>query len=578
MLYIRVKIVGMKCASCEMLIEQELKKIPGVEKVYVNSGSGEAKMYYKEKQPRLYAVQDALKSHGYEVKPWDDNTNTGTNIDKNTKKDYFEIGAIFLVIMGVYLVLKQFDIVPSLGISENMTFEFVFLIGLVAAFSTCMAVTGGLLVGMAAKYNEANPHLTGLQRFRPHLYFNIGRIIAYTVLGGLVGALGSVFSLSPKLNGLLIIFVSLIMISMGLQLLKLFPKLRGFQPKMPKFIANEVLKMANEKKSLPFFFGASTFFFPCGFTQALQLYVLSKGDFTTGVITMLAFSLGTLPGLLSVSAISSFAKGSFKRYFLKFAGVLVIIFGLSNVNNGFNLSGVTFASIFQLNNTSRSITAQDVNVRIENGVQIAEMTVTAYDYYPNRFTVYKDIPVEWRIDGTEARGCGQVVTMPTLGITEYLPRDSVKVIRFTPTEEGEIPFNCTMGMMTDNSAFTVVSNTSGITGSSPSEIETGESQEGLACDPAYQQCVSQKLSMEVTREKGFYPSAFTVKKGMPVELEIDSKVSLGGCMSTMIIPEYNIAHRLKTGKTTLSFTPTKAETLTATCSMGVPLVEINVAE
>ena len=72
-----------------------------------------------------------------------------------------------------------------------------------------------------------------------------------------------------------------------------------------------------------FLLGGLTFFLPCGFTQALQLYVLAKGDVLTGALTMLAFALGTLPALLSLSALSSFAKGAFQRHFLKVAGAAV---------------------------------------------------------------------------------------------------------------------------------------------------------------------------------------------------------------------------------------------------------------
>mgnify|MGYP001592439480 FL=1 len=34
---LKLKIDGMTCSSCEVLIENEFKKIPGVEKVYVHA-------------------------------------------------------------------------------------------------------------------------------------------------------------------------------------------------------------------------------------------------------------------------------------------------------------------------------------------------------------------------------------------------------------------------------------------------------------------------------------------------------------------------------------------------------------
>lgn len=82
--------------------------------------------------------------------------------------------------------------------------------------------------------------------------------------------------------------------------------------------------------------------------------------------------------------------------------------------------------------------------------------------------------------------------------------------------------------------------------------------------------------MEVTKEKGFYPSSFTVKKGVPVELIVDTQVKLGGCMGTMVIPDYDVAEKLPIGKTTLAFTPTETGSVLVTCSMGNPLAEISV--
>jgi len=216
-----------------------------------------------------------------------------------------------------------------------MSYGLVFAIGLVASVSSCIAVTGGLLVAVAAKYNAANTHLSNVQRLKPHVYFNVGRIVSYTLLGGAVGALGSALTLTPMVNGILTLLASAVMIVLGLQMLKVFPSLGWLLPRLPKAFAHRIHDFtARETKDAAFLLGASTFFLPCGFTQALQLYVLAKGSFVTGALTMLAFSLGTLPALLSLSALSSFAKGAFQRRFLKLAGAAVIILGFLNIQYG----------------------------------------------------------------------------------------------------------------------------------------------------------------------------------------------------------------------------------------------------
>ena len=160
---------------------------------------------------------------------------SGSSLDSNSPRDYAEIGAAFLIIIGLMLGLGHFGLLPTqFGVSDTMSYGLVFVIGLVASVSSCIAVTGGLLVAVAAKYNEATAGLTPMQRMKPHIYFNAGRILSYTLLGGAVGALGSALTLSPGVNGVLTIVASAVMILLGLQMLKLLPSLTRFLPTMPK--------------------------------------------------------------------------------------------------------------------------------------------------------------------------------------------------------------------------------------------------------------------------------------------------------------------------------------------------------
>ncbi|HVG51507.1 MAG TPA: sulfite exporter TauE/SafE family protein [Xanthobacteraceae bacterium] len=375
----------------------------------------------------------------------------------NSPRDYAEIGAAFLIVVGILYALAQFDWLPKqLGVSDSMSYGIVFVIGLVASVSSCVAVTGGLLVAVAAKYNEAAASLTPAQRMKPHFFFNAGRIVSYTLLGGAIGALGSALTLSPQINGVLTIGASAVMILLGLQMLHLFPSLTRFLPTMPKRIGHAIHDLAErDANGGAFFLGAATFFLPCGFTQALQLYVLAKGSFIIGALTMLAFSLGTLPALLSLSAMSSLANGGFQRHFLKFAGAAVIVLGIANIQFGLVL-------------TDRDMRAETVPATPTRAdpasageKQIAAMRIDGLSYLPHQFTVKQGVPVEWRIDARDADGCGRVLIAPRLGIRRLLSDQNTTTIAFTPTEPGEYGFNCGMGMMTPGSKFIVVPYTRG---------------------------------------------------------------------------------------------------------------------
>lgn len=573
-----LKIHGMHCASCEIIIERKLKKVAGIEKIDINHANGKARLLCSQ-EPDIRALNELVKSDGYHISLWNERNNniSSFNSHQNTIIDYFQIAAIFFLIVSIYYFLKQINFLPNFGISGHMSYSLIFLIGLFAAVSSCIAVVGGLLLALAGKYNESHPNLTGIQKFKPHIYFNAGRIIGYTVFGAAVGALGSALTLSPRANGYLMVFVSLVMILLGFQLLHLFPSLRRFSPKMPKFITRKINDLSTkESKGIPFILGSLTFFLPCGFTQALQLYVLASGDWKIGALTMLTFSLGTLPALISLSAVTSFAKGLFQKYFLRFAGALIVLLAIFNINNGLTLAGYNLDSLLVLKANNSVAQTNQSAVQIVNGKQIVKMTINGYIYTPNKFTVVQGVPVEWQIDGGNAAGCGRVIVMPSLGISKYLQSEGITTITFTPTQTGIITFNCPMGMMSRGSEFIVIPNTSGIVGT---KIDTSVKTPPPICDPNKASCPeTQKLYVEVSQEKGVIPRILTAKKGVPIELTIDDKIALGGCMSVWVIPKYNITIPMNGTVSKNTFTPTETGTIYVTCSMGSKMIQIDIKD
>lgn len=435
---IKLKIDGMHCRSCEVLLEQNLLKIPGVESARVNHSTGMA-VIHSSRDVNLSDLQGAVKDTHYtlELAP-DDSADDVFVFDRN----HVEAFIVLVVVVGLYFLLKQFDILPSnIGLTENVSYGLALVMGVLASLSTCLAITGGLLVGISARYSENHSGMKGYERFKPHFYFNAGRIVSYTILGGLVGVIGSSISLSPFMNGLLTIIVSLVMLLLGLQLLNIFPSLQRFNFRMPKYFARKIHEHHTEGKAGPFILGALTFFLPCGFTQALQLYTLTTGSFIVGALTMFSFSLGTLPTLMTLGVMSSYTKGKWKHYFLKIAGGVVLLFGVLSLSGGLTLTGIDFrgGDVPYVGNVS------DVNgVNVE--VQKIDLKVIGLDYSPSTIVLKKGVPVELSVDGSKAQGCAQVFSIPNLGITKRLSREKVTVISFTPKKVGNIYFTCTMGM------------------------------------------------------------------------------------------------------------------------------------
>jgi hypothetical protein len=225
---------------------------------------------------------------------------------------------------------------------------------------------------------------------------------------------------------------------------------------MPKYIAHKVYDASGKPSHMAFFLvGAGTFFLPCGFTQALQLYVLGRGNVAVGALTMLIFSLGTFPALLSFSAISSVFTGGFQRYMVKVSGVLVLLIGLLNLNSGLAIVGIALpgSATSPVQNTHM---AKSQRVPIVNGKQHISMKVVGFTYTPSVFTVVAGVPVEWHVDGRQAEGCADVLTVPDLGVNVVLPIQESKTIVFVPSKSGTLSFRCPMAMTTAGARFIVL--------------------------------------------------------------------------------------------------------------------------
>lgn len=437
--WITLQIGGMTCASCELLLERKIKKITGVEKIHVNHRNGTARVRIDpSNKPSLSEIQNAIEEAGYSL------GETPTILEPDQK--WFEIGSFLLIIFGLYKIFQGLDLVSltSTG-SETVTFAGILLIGLVAGTSSCLAVTGGLLLSMAAKYNEVHGGATRWQKFKPLLMFNLGRLTSYFVLGGLVGILGQSITLSTRMTGYMNIVVALVMFYLALTLLKVLPK-GSFPIRPPKWLSHKIANLSeHEHPAAPFALGALTFFLPCGFTQSLQLVALASGSFITGALTMFTFALGTLPALLGISAVSASAKGRTSRLFLRFSGTLVLVLSLFNLNSGLILTGIDVSDFFgggvEASDTKESAEA----VTQTEDMQTITMNVTSYNYSPDSFTVQAGKPttIIANVDGNLG-GCISILTVPDFGLSTALKSGKNTIGPFTPTKDFFI--TCPMGM------------------------------------------------------------------------------------------------------------------------------------
>jgi sulfite exporter TauE/SafE len=314
------------------MTESELQDVPYIShaKTNLKSNSVEVTGNFGDRTPEelVEELSQVLTKHGYSL-----------SLEKQeVRKNWSEFGIaipIALVFIALFILLQKLGIV-NLVSGGNVTYGTAFLIGVIASLSTCMAVVGGLVLSMSATFAKEG------DRVRPQLLFHMGRIVSFFVLGGVIGTIGSAFTLNTTGTFILGVVIGVVMLILGINLLDVFPWAKKLQPSMPKFLSKNALNVTKLNHTLtPLLIGIATFFLPCGFTQSMQLYTLSTGSFIKGGLTMLSFALGTLP-VLALLSFSSFSiqKSSKAGIFFKTAGLIVILFGIFNLINSLVIIGV----------------------------------------------------------------------------------------------------------------------------------------------------------------------------------------------------------------------------------------------
>lgn len=572
-----VPIKGMHCSACEILTEEKLAAVPGVSSAKSDHANGLATIEYSGVEPELAQLKRAVKEAGYEY--GDDNN---ISVEEKTN-NYYEFAQALIIFLLLYFILKITGLTELVNMKTNAVMgpSIVLLIGLVAGFSSCMALVGGLVLSVTARYAQAHKDLKAKERFVPHVYFNIGRVLGYVVLGGLLGATGSAVHLSTGLSGWLIVIIALVMAGLGLKLIGLFPVFNRFELALPKSVLGwfGVRERSEEgystKKTM--LLGALTFFVPCGFTQAMQLYALGSGSAMTGAVTMGLFALGTAPGLLGLGGLVSIVKGKWSSVFFRLAGIAVLAFALFNLRNGWNLVG---ASGFALSSGSGVQVEESANKE----EQIIKMVQTSRGYSPKNFTVEAGRPVKWVIDSQNANSCAASIVAPKIKVNMQL-KAGENVIRFTPTETGAINFTCSMGMYRGviNVVEPVAKESSSLgvaeAKASDNEVESRkskvESQEQVT--PVIVDNEAEVPSVKVfkttyTLAEDIVPSEFVTKVGQATRIDVQVKEDGEGCMRAIKIQ--GLAEEpidLVAGeKLSLSFTPQEKGRYLITCAMNIP--------
>ncbi len=442
---------GMHCASCEVLIEKKLLEIKEIKSVEAKSDKGEVLIEYVGKKPETALLNSIFKEEGYVFfdEPFEKEDNSG--------KSFLKTATIALSIIVVFLFLNKSGFSSLVNVNSKSSLPVFFALGLVAGFSSCAALVGGLVLSMSKQWRDMHSSEGSIsEKLQPHLMFNIGRIISYAFFGAILGFLGSKLQISFQFTSFLVIAVSIVMFFLAMQMLG-FKSFRKFQFTLPKFATRYIANEANFKgRYLPFSMGSLTFFLPCGFTITAQGLALLSGNPLQGGLIMTFFALGTAPALLLIgfSAIKFSSRPSLALQFSKVAGILILFFALFNINSQLNVLGLpSLANVnsnpAQSNNGGNGNALNEKDLpSIVDGKQLIKMKASSSGYAPNYFKVRAGIPVRWEIEDVGTSGCTNAIISRSLfsGQIDLTPgKTSIK--EFTPAKPGKYKFSCWMGMI-----------------------------------------------------------------------------------------------------------------------------------
>ncbi|MCL4366492.1 sulfite exporter TauE/SafE family protein [Patescibacteria group bacterium] len=314
----------------------------------------------------------------------------------------------------------------------------IFLIGLTAGGLGCAAVQGGLLASAVAARKELDQK--DKNDFIPTLSFLTAKLICYALLGAVLGLFGAALSISDNVRTIMQVAAGIYMIIVALNLLNVHPIFRYFILQPPRFLTRMV---RNQSKSADIFapgiLGAMTIFIPCGTTLAMEALAISSGSAIKGALILTAFVLGTSPIFFGLGYITAKLSDNFQKTFFKVAAFVIIIVGLTTINNTLGAAGFPVITLDlggqDQQQTANVVTKQEYQVQISGS-----------GYSPNYLKVKKGLPVKINLVSNNSYGCALAFRIPSLGITKNLKPTDSQTIEFTPKEVGQIPFSCSMGM------------------------------------------------------------------------------------------------------------------------------------
>ena len=213
--------------------------------------------------------------------------------------------------------------------------------GFTVGFGHCIGMCGPLVVSLSL-------NLKGKHLLLPHLLYNTGRVITYTVLGGIMGATGSFTLVAAHIAGIqkgAMIFAGILIIIMALAMSGWIPlgKVFGDYYNPDGFITRGFRKFAQVKSTATYFpIGLLLGLLPCGPVYTALLAAAGAGmnaagtpeGVIKGMGVMMSFGIGTIPALFLVAKLVDLGWLKKREIIYRIGTILMIFVGLYFIISG----------------------------------------------------------------------------------------------------------------------------------------------------------------------------------------------------------------------------------------------------
>jgi len=384
------------------------------------------------------------------------------------------IGFVTIAIVMMVSQSNTYDVNIANNAGGTSQLAVAFITGLTTGGLSCLAVQGGLLASSLAHQIEQDYLEQAAQKKKqrgkknqplprsnsafPIFLFLIAKIVAYTLLGALLGLVGSYLTLSPATRAILMILIGVFMLGNALRMFNVHPLFRYFSIEPPKFITRYIRRTAKGTDTFtPLFLGALTVFIPCGVTQAMMAAALGTSSMAMGAALMFAFTLGTSPVFFIVAYLTTELGSRLEKLFMRFVAAVVLILGLVTINGGLNVLGSPL-SIQNLtrnllpSNSGRAPVAQAAQSSFAEGEVV--LYVQNEGYFPQTISAPAGKNFTLNLVTNQTYSCARDFVIPALDYYELLPDTGTVQVNIPAQEKGNsLFFTCSMGMYTGQIVF-----------------------------------------------------------------------------------------------------------------------------